>query len=97
MNIKPAILIVVTSIWVLAPNTSTAQEEIDASDPTKIYTYAGPGIKYTDYTNDQSMTEIRAAGNVGLGANDMVIFELGYGWLADECHSCDTYAAKISR
>ena len=48
-----------------------AEEEIDASDPTKIYTYAGGGIKYTDYTNDESMTELRATGNIGVSPKDM--------------------------
>jgi len=57
-----------------------AADKIDASDPTKIYTYAGGGVKYTDYTNGESMTELRATGNVGVSANDMVLFELGYGW-----------------
>ena len=57
-----------------------AEEEIDASDPTKIYTYAGGGIKYTDYTNDESMVELRATGNLGLTNSDMVLFEIGYGW-----------------
>jgi len=54
--------------------------DIDASDPTKIYTYAGAGVKYTDYTNGESMQEVRATGNIGLGSSDMVLFELGYGW-----------------
>lgn len=53
--------------------------EVDASDPTKIYSYAGPGIKYTDYTNGSTLTELRIIGNLGLGANDMVLFEFGYG------------------
>jgi len=57
-----------------------AEEKIDASDPTKIYTYAGGGIKYTDYTNNESMWEIRATGNLGLSDQDMVMFEIGYGW-----------------
>jgi len=57
-----------------------ADEAIDASDPTKIYSYAGGGIKFTDYTNDETMTEIRANGNIGLSPKDMVMFELGYGF-----------------
>lgn len=63
-----------------------AQESsgIDASDPTKIYTYAGLGFKYTDYTNNESMTEIRATGNIGLSASDMIMFEIGYGWSTDD-------------
>ncbi len=57
-----------------------ADKEIDASDPTKIYTYMGGGLKYTAYTNDESMIEIRATGNIALNENDMVLFEAGYGW-----------------
>lgn len=57
-----------------------AENDIDPSDPTKIYSYAGLGVKYTDYTNDESMTELRATGNLGLSESDMVMFELGYGW-----------------
>ena len=34
-----------------------AEDQVDASDPTKIYTYAGGGLKYTDYTNDESMID----------------------------------------
>ena len=60
--------------------TLYAEEAIDASDPTKVYTYAGGGLKYTDYTNDESMTEIRTIGNIALSDNDMLMFELGYGW-----------------
>lgn len=67
---------------ILALSTSVFAEEesIDASDPTKIYTYAGGGVKYTDYTNGDSMWELRATGNIALGKNDMALFELGYGW-----------------
>lgn len=61
----------------LIPNSFA--EEIDASDPTKIYTYAGGGVKYTNYTNGSSMTEVRATGNLGLSKKDMMLFELGYG------------------
>lgn len=57
-----------------------AEEEIDASDPTKIYTYAGAGVKFSDYTNGETMTELRATGNIGLSTSDMLMFELGYGW-----------------
>lgn len=63
----------------LGAGTALAAEEIDPSDPTKIYSYAGAGIKYTDYTNGESMTELRATGNLGLSKSDMVMFELGYG------------------
>ena len=60
--------------------TLCAEEAIDASDPTKVYTYAGVGVKYTDYTNDETMKEMRAVGNIGLSPNDMLLFEVGYGW-----------------
>ena len=63
-----------------ATSSLHAEETIDASDPTRVYTYAGAGIKYTDYTNDESMTELRATGNVGLTPSDMLMFEIGYGW-----------------
>jgi hypothetical protein len=81
---KYAALLLVSSLVLLfntiLPGATFAEEKIDASDPTKIYSYAGAGIKYTDYTNDESMWEIRATGNLGLSASDMVMFELGYGW-----------------
>ena len=54
-------------------------DEIDASDPTKIATYAGPGFKYTSFADDSDMWEIRATGNIGLGEQDMIMFELGFG------------------
>ena len=60
--------------------TAAAEEEIDASDPTKVYTYAGAGVKFTDYTNGDDMLELRATGNLGITPNDMALFELGYGW-----------------
>jgi len=75
----PAIIIaLVTAVSISVP--LYAEEQIDASDPTKIYTYVGAGVKYTDYTNDESMLEVRATGNIGLSPSDMVMFELGYGW-----------------
>jgi len=46
---------------ILAGN-ALAEEGVDASDPTKIYTYVGAGLKYTDYTNDESVLELRATG-----------------------------------
>ena len=63
-----------------ASTTYAADEAIDASDPTKIYSYAGGGIKFTDYTNNETMTEIRANGNLGFGPKNMVMFEPGYGF-----------------
>lgn len=68
-----------------------AEEKIDASDPTKIYTYAGGGMKYTDYSNGDEMLEMRATGNIGLSKSDMVMFEIGYGW-----HSGDSAAGDDS-
>lgn len=56
-----------------------AEEKIDASDPTKIYTYAGPGFKYTKYSNGDTLSELRVQGNIGISDKDMVMFELGYG------------------
>lgn len=52
---------------------------IDASDPTKIYTFFGGGLKYVEYTNGESMIELRATGNLGLSDTDTILFELGYG------------------
>ena len=60
--------------------THAQEETIDASDPIKIYSYAGGGVKFTEYTNGETMTEIRANGNFGFGPKDMVMFELGYGF-----------------
>ena len=54
-------------------------EEIDASDPTKIYSYAGPGYKFTEFTNGDELNELRVIGNLGLSDSDMVLFEFGYG------------------
>lgn len=56
------------------------EERIDASDPTKIYTYVGAGLKYNDYTNSEYMLETRVIGNIGLSERDMLLFETGYGW-----------------
>ncbi|BDY11901.1 hypothetical protein [Hydrogenimonas cancrithermarum] len=73
------ILYILITILTLSGNVY-AEEAIDASDPTRVYTYAGAGIKYTDYTNDETMIEMRAIGNIGLSPNDMLLFEVGYGW-----------------
>jgi len=60
---------------------ATAQDQtIDASDPTRIYTYMGGGLKYVEYTNGESMVELRTTGNLALSDSDMILFELGYGW-----------------
>ncbi len=58
---------------------SQADEAIDASDPTRIYSYAGPGYKYTKYSNGDYLSELRVIGNMGLSDKDMVLFEFGYG------------------
>ena len=66
----------------LITEIAAAQEErvIDASDPTKIYTFAGGGLKYSDYTNGESMLDLRATGNIGISDVDSILFEGGYGW-----------------
>ena len=71
--------LILCALFSAAPLAATA-EEIDASDPTKIYTYLGGGLKYSDYTNGESMLELRATGNWGVDDNDSVLFEVGYGW-----------------
>lgn len=86
-GVRPSATRVVASMMVLfaVSNASFAQDDkpqggtIDASDPTKIYTYMGAGPKYTDYTNNEHMTELRVAGNLGLSKKDMVFFNAGYG------------------
>jgi hypothetical protein len=52
-----------------------ADESVDATDPTKIYSYLGAGLKYTEYTNGEFMWELRATGNIGLTESDMLLFE----------------------
>jgi hypothetical protein len=56
-----------------------ADEPVDATDPTKIYSFIGAGLKYSEYSNGEHMWEIRATGNVGLTESDMLLFEGGYG------------------
>ena len=57
----------------------TAAEDVDASDPTKIATFAGGGLKFTSFADDAELIELRATGNIGLGDSDMIMFELGLG------------------
>jgi hypothetical protein len=66
---------------VLFSNAAWAEEneDVDASDPTKVYSYAGPGYKFTEYSNGDSLSELRAVGNIGFSDNDMLLFEIGYG------------------
>lgn len=63
----------------IAVTQTAAAEQIDASDPTKIYSYAGPGYKYTEFSNGDSLSEFRVMGNLGISDYDMVLFEIGYG------------------
>ena len=63
----------------LSPLSLFAEEPIDASDPTKIYTFLGGGPKYSRYSNSDYMSEFRVIGNLGLSENDMILFEFGYG------------------
>ena len=70
----------VAGFCILIPFTAWAAEEsVDASDPTKIYTFLGGGPKFTDFTNGERIWELRAIGNIGIDDNDMILFEAGYG------------------
>jgi hypothetical protein len=68
--------------WLLSSIEAAAQTDvvIDASDPTKFYTYAGGGLKYNEYTNGESALEMRVTGNLAISSVDSVLFEVGYGW-----------------
>ena len=58
-------------LWAMpVPIVMADEERIDASDPTKIYTFMGGGFKYNDYSNGEYMWEARAIGNVGLKGTD---------------------------
>ena len=72
-------VIFLLSVGLFVAGNARADEPIDASDPTKIYTFAGPGYKYTRFSNGDSLNELRVQGNLGLSKNDMIMFELGYG------------------
>ena len=72
-------LIAVLALLISTVAAAETDEKIDASDPTKIYSYAGGGLKTTEYSNGDSLNEIRAIGNIGFGDSDMLMFELGYG------------------
>lgn len=78
LRIKNPVLLVST-LLVLISAPLHAEETIDASDPIKIYSYAGPGYKYTEYSNGDYLQELRVIGNLGLSDKDMVLFEFGYG------------------
>jgi hypothetical protein len=79
-NLKTANCLVLFLGCGLALTCLADEERIDASDPTKIYTFMGGGFKYNDYTNGEYMWEARAIGNIGLGEHDSLLFEAGYGW-----------------
>ena len=80
MRNAPRTTAFIGAVLFLCSNATAQEQVIDASDPTKIYTYFGGGLKYLDYTNGESMIEVRATGNLGLSDNDMILFEAGYGW-----------------
>lgn len=73
-------LLALSSLVVSHTDIRAQDEPVDATDPTKIYTFAGGGLKYTDYTNGESMIEARATGNIALTESDTLLFEFGYGW-----------------
>ena len=58
---------------------AAAAEVVAASDPTKIYSYVSPGFQFTEYSNGDSLSEVRAIGNIGISDQDMLLFEIGYG------------------
>ncbi|WP_096086205.1 hypothetical protein [Agaribacterium haliotis] len=72
-------LLLAAGVCATVSHGDSADGGIDASDPTKIYSYAGAGYKFTDFTNGESLSEFRISGNLGFSATDMVLFELGYG------------------
>jgi len=69
---------ILVGVLLLISNASLA-EEIDASDPTKVYSFAGPGFKHTEFSNGDTLNEFRIMGNLGVSDNDMIMFEIGYG------------------
>lgn len=79
MQINKLIYFATVLILINLSEPIVAEEQVDASDPTRIYTYAGGGPKYTDYSNGESMLELRVSGNLGLSKSDMILFEFGYG------------------
>ena len=74
-------LVVSAIILTLFSTMLFAEEDvvIDASDPTKIYTFLGGGLKYNEYTNGESALELRVTGNIGISDVDSILFEAGYG------------------
>ena len=80
MNFANNRLLTSALLFVLSASIWAQDEPVDATDPTKIYTFAGGGLKYSDYTNGESMLEVRATGNIALTDSDQLLFEFGYGW-----------------
>ncbi len=58
---------------------STGKKTVDASDPTKIYSFIGVGPRHTAYTNGEHTWELRTTGTLALTPQDMAVFEIGYG------------------
>ena len=79
MNFTHSRLLTSALLFAICTTIWAQDEPVDATDPTKIYTYAGGGLKYTDYTNGESMIEVRATGNIALSDSDQLLFEFGYG------------------
>ena len=90
-NCSIRLYVAIAGLLLLGTTCNLYAEEaaIDASDPTKIYSWVGGGIKYVDYTNDTEMWEARLTGNLGITEKDMVLFEVGYGWNSREFNGED--------
>jgi len=78
--LTPTHILVLLINYAIASASMANDDRIDATDPTKIYTFMGGGLKYNEYTNGEYMWETRLIGNIGLGKDDMLLFEAGYGW-----------------
>ncbi|MFV2061822.1 MAG: hypothetical protein ACC653_14140 [Gammaproteobacteria bacterium] len=76
---KKLFIFCILASFVMSTTVFAQEKKIDTSDPTKIYTFVGVGPRYVDYTNGESMVEVRVAGNIGLSKKDMVFFNIGYG------------------
>ncbi len=62
---------------------AVGSDAVDATDPTKIYSFLGGGPKYTAFNNGEHLWEMRLIGNLGIDENDMILGEFGYGRLQD--------------
>jgi len=80
MSIRNLITAAICGWMAFVPVTLFCEERIDASDPTKIYTFMGGGPKYNEYTNGEHMWEARVLGNIAQGEHVSLLFEVGYGW-----------------